>query len=313
MMKMATNSYPIRAASKLAGITPDTLRAWERRYAAVVPRRGPRGRLYSEEDVKRLCQLRLAVDSGFPIGQVASLSDKDLEKLLSRTKRQALVDRRRSTTGNRTQEMLDPIWESLETFDFDKANFELSRLATLLVPRQFVLHILLPLLRRVGDAWHEGKLQIAQEHMISSIARNLLGTLLRLYRSQKTGPQMVLATPSGEQHEFGILAGALLAVGCGARVIYLGADLPAKEILSAATKSGAHAIVLGLTGTGRNSKAFAEARWLAQKLPARLELWIGGSTPEDLVLRNKNGQVKFLKSLENFENQVELLRTRVAR
>ena len=311
-MKTAPNAYPIRAAAKLAGLTPDTLRAWERRYAAVVPGRGPRGRLYSEANVKRLCELRLAVDSGFAIGQVAPLSDRELEKLLSRTKRQTPAEGQPRTLGKRMENMLDPVWAALERFDFDQANLELSRLATLLVPRQFVFQILLPLLRRVGDAWHEGKLQIAHEHMISSIARNLLGTLLRLYGPQKNGPQIVLATPSGEQHEFGILAGAVLAVGCGARIVYLGADLPAKEIMRAAEKTGAHAIMLGLTRSRGNSKSISEARWLARTLPPDIELWVGGTTPGGLILRNKNGQVKFLENLESFENQVEMLRTRVA-
>lgn len=310
-MKTAPNAYPIRAAAKLAGLTPDTLRAWERRYAAVVPGRGPRGRLYSEANVKRLCELRLAVHSGFAIGQVAPLSDRELEKLLSRTKRRSPAEGQ-PPLGSVMENMLDPAWAALERFDFDQANLELSRLATLLVPRQFVFQILLPLLRRVGDAWHEGKLQIAHEHMISSIARNLLGTLLRLYGPQKHGPQIVLATPSGEQHEFGILAGAVLAVGRGARIVYLGADLPAKEILHAANETGAHAIMLGLTRSRGNSKSISETRWLARTLTPNIELWVGGTTPRGLLLHNKNGQVKFLENLESFENEVEMLRTRVA-
>jgi len=35
--------YPIRAVSKLTGLSVDTLRAWERRYRAIVPRRNTLG------------------------------------------------------------------------------------------------------------------------------------------------------------------------------------------------------------------------------------------------------------------------------
>jgi len=46
--------YPIRAVAKLTGLSLDTLRAWERRYQAVIPERGRRGRLYTEHDLERL-------------------------------------------------------------------------------------------------------------------------------------------------------------------------------------------------------------------------------------------------------------------
>ena len=53
-------TYPIRAVSRLTGISVDTLRAWERRYEAVVPGRGQRGRSYSDADVARLQRLGLS-------------------------------------------------------------------------------------------------------------------------------------------------------------------------------------------------------------------------------------------------------------
>src|ERR1017187_4817576 len=52
--------YPIRAVSKLTGISIDTLRAWERRYKAVVPTRNARGRLYNAAQVRRLTLLHAA-------------------------------------------------------------------------------------------------------------------------------------------------------------------------------------------------------------------------------------------------------------
>ena len=58
--------YPIRAVSKLTGISVDTLRAWERRYAVVDPERDERGRLYSDADVERLRLLRQAVERATP-------------------------------------------------------------------------------------------------------------------------------------------------------------------------------------------------------------------------------------------------------
>ena len=60
--------YPIRAVAKLTGISIDALRAWERRYKAVVPNRTRRGRLYDAAQVRRLMLLRDVTKIGHSIG-----------------------------------------------------------------------------------------------------------------------------------------------------------------------------------------------------------------------------------------------------
>ena len=46
---------PVKAAAELSGLTPETLRAWERRHAAVVPHRDGKGRrLYDAAMIERL-------------------------------------------------------------------------------------------------------------------------------------------------------------------------------------------------------------------------------------------------------------------
>ena len=59
------------------------IRAWERRYKAIVPQRtGTNRRLCSDEEIHRLQLLRRATAAGHGIGQIAGLSDKDLEKIV---------------------------------------------------------------------------------------------------------------------------------------------------------------------------------------------------------------------------------------
>ena len=79
----STSGYRIGAVSRLTGISPDTLRIWERRYEVVTPQRSPGGgRLYSSEDVARLKLIGRLVDQGDTIGVVAGLShDELLERL----------------------------------------------------------------------------------------------------------------------------------------------------------------------------------------------------------------------------------------
>ena len=63
---IAENSgYGIGAVSSLTGISPDTLRVWEKRYAIVQPKRTPSGnRVYSQEDLNHLLIIKRLLDAG---------------------------------------------------------------------------------------------------------------------------------------------------------------------------------------------------------------------------------------------------------
>ena len=75
--------FPVKAAAELSGLTPETLRAWERRHAAVVPHRVAKGRrVYDAQMVERLSRLHGLVERGHPIRQLAALGDEALEQLL---------------------------------------------------------------------------------------------------------------------------------------------------------------------------------------------------------------------------------------
>ena len=105
----------------------------------------------------------------------------------------------------------------------------------------------MPVLTQVGDDWHRGRTRIAHEHLMSSTMRNLLGAFLRLYARRQTSVRLLFATPSGERHEIATLGAAMLAASAGLGVSYLGANLPAREIVDSVEPAGAQVLVLGLT------------------------------------------------------------------
>ena len=75
--------YKIGAVSRITGIGSETLRAWERRYKAVTPKRTDSGdRQYSREDVAKLLMLKSLIDCGISIGSVASLNEAELKNIL---------------------------------------------------------------------------------------------------------------------------------------------------------------------------------------------------------------------------------------
>jgi DNA-binding transcriptional MerR regulator len=80
----ANGAYRIGAVARLTGISPDTLRIWERRYDIVEPERTPKGgRLYSQQDVTRLTMIKTLVDQGHAISTVANLSIEELNRRLN--------------------------------------------------------------------------------------------------------------------------------------------------------------------------------------------------------------------------------------
>lgn len=77
----SSGGYSIGAVARLTGISTHTLRIWERRYSTVVADRTDTGRrVYNREHVEKLSLLKLLVDQGFSIGQIAGLTLEELRE-----------------------------------------------------------------------------------------------------------------------------------------------------------------------------------------------------------------------------------------
>lgn len=266
--------YPIRAVSKLTGIGIDTLRAWERRYGVVTPVRDERGRMYTEADVARLRLLNGAVERGHTIGRLAGLSNDQLRELCGAAAAPdvpAAVVARLDTKALLT---------ALREYDAVGLDQELSRLAAVLRPIDLLQDVLMPVLTQVGDDWHDRRTRIAQEHLMSSTMRSLLGAFLRVYARREASVRLLFATPAGERHEIATLGAAMLAASAGLGVSYLGADLPGREIVDSVDPSGARVLVLGLTTAAGDKARERELKTIVRELPEDVELWAGGRGAE---------------------------------
>jgi DNA-binding transcriptional MerR regulator len=286
-----TPRYSLGAVARLLRVTPHLLRAWERRYGAVRPGRTAGGtRRYSEADVARLRLLRAGVEAGHPISEIATLTVDELERRF----------------GERAEAPLGPLGDLLRSVDgLDAGELErrLGQQLAALGPRDFARRVALPLLDEVGERWQRGELCIAAEHATSAILRSLLGGALRFPRLA-AGPLLVFATPSGERHELGLLAAALCAQERGARVLFLGPDLPAAEVARALRDAGgADAVVVAVVSLDAPAarRALAELR---RTVPGDVPIWVGGSRAASLP---DTPGVRRLADLDDLEAQVELL------
>lgn len=79
---MSEDLYKIGAVAKRTGISPECLRAWERRYGWQPAERAGKTRFYSASQVERLGNVKTLLDQGHPISQLIQLTDAELERRL---------------------------------------------------------------------------------------------------------------------------------------------------------------------------------------------------------------------------------------
>ena len=254
-------------------------------------------------EVRRLQLLRAAVDGGHAIGQVAGLSDAELQELV-RTPPASANNGPTEPGVPSDKPNLQPLLDAIAAFDSDTIDRELSKLALLLSPADLVHQVVLPLMRLAGENWQNGTFTVAQEHMFSACMRNLLGGLVRLHRTGNSTGRILLTTPVDELHEFGILAAAMLAVAQDFQVTYLGPNLPVHEILAAAEKCASDVVAVGIMKTNATPAVRGEMARLASELPVPTELWAGGTGAADVLAGVVRTGAFILDDLTDFERHL---------
>ncbi|MBB1472204.1 MerR family transcriptional regulator [Luteimonas sp. MC1782] len=266
--------FPVKAAAELSGLTPETLRAWERRHAAVVPHRDDKGRrLYDSAMVERLARLHRLTDRGHPIRDLAALADDALDRLLEEGRHTAY-----GGVEALPERMLDAIAEyQVDVFDRDLA----VAITTLPLP-VLMARVVTPLLREVGVRWADGRLAIAQERLVSSLLRARLLSVLN-QQARGSRPRVLFATLPGERHELGLIGAALHAYEAGAPVLYLGTELPARELARVAERLGAAAVAISSVDPAQARSALQDLQLLHEVLPPGVAVCVGGANARYLV------------------------------
>lgn len=303
--EISVPQYPMRVVVRRTGLNASLLRAWERRYGAVVPGRSDGGqRLYSEGDIRKLVLLRELVDLGHTIGQIAGRSEDELRNLLLREQRvqpdgpnegPGDDEGREAQAGDERESGESPglhedlSWEAdeiaatveegvaaIRAMDTIRLEQLLDRAAVALTPVQLTDQLIVPLLRRVGQLWEGGELGPASEHLASGVIRRFLDSLLARLAPKETGAVLLIGTPAGQRHEFGALLAGVVAAAEGWQVVPLGPDLPAAEIAEAARRKGAGAIALSALHPNGGDEVKGELQALSQELQGEVPVLVGG-------------------------------------
>ena len=264
------NTHRIHRVAKLTGLSKDVVRVWERRYGLVKPLRSAnRYREYTDEDVALLRFLKEELDRGQTIGALAVEG------------RDSLLQRMRAGAAATTQELqphvnlIDELVSLLDPLDKTRFEQKLNGAVAVIPFEEAVQRILLPLQRRIGKLWHEGRFNVAIEHYVTKLIQQKLFSVMNQLPVNELGPRVLIACPEGEWHEIGAQAAAYIAATRGCHVYYLGPNLPPRDLLAFCERIKPDLVLLSLT----EIKSDAAARRLLQELEPIATQWpvaVGG-------------------------------------
>jgi len=216
------NVFTIKDLENLSGIKAHTIRIWEQRYNFLKPNRTDTNiRYYCNQELKTILNISLLNKYGYKISHIDKMTEQELKsKIISLSDREAQQER---LVNELIAYMIDL---EIECFEKILDGFILTKGID-----KAITQIIFPFLHRIGILWVTNHIHPAQEHLVTNIIRQKLivgieGTMTH----RRAGKTVLLFLPEGEYHELGLLYVYYLLKTHGVRVLYLGADVPLKDV-----------------------------------------------------------------------------------
>ncbi|PGZ11032.1 MerR family transcriptional regulator [Bacillus cereus] len=166
MMPTLNGKYNIKAVSNIIGIQPSTLRAWERRYQVIAPKRNQAGhRLYTEEHIQILEWLMEKVSSGMMIGQAVQLLEGNRSQ--SNIQKELLYDKE--------VVLVDDLLQALLKFDEITTSVLLNEAFSIYSKEKVVTSIILQVTNKLLMLKHNNEITMVQFQYVVSFLQTRLG------------------------------------------------------------------------------------------------------------------------------------------
>ncbi len=302
--------FSIRQMVELTGLSEFTIRGWENRYSAFVPKRGETGRReYSKSDVERALLLRELLKRGHRISKLAGLPQQKLHGLFEQneTAKKDLKPNRKSTFVSQAMDLMAlQKWEDLENHIKSIQEKNAS---------QLVHNFLVPVLQCLAAQVEAGFTSVSQEHVMSSFIKEKIYSALSGIKTKKSTRDIfkkvrfVLATPEGDHHEIGLLLAHLLIRSHGFTSLYLGPHSPAQDLSETALRFNAsHVLVVSTISPkgGARQETLTYVSAIKKRLGDHSQILIaGGQAP--LIARESKSSLHSLVSFLELEDYLQQL------
>jgi MerR family transcriptional regulator, light-induced transcriptional regulator len=263
----------ISELSRRVGVGAETLRAWERRYGVLRPRRtNGNTRLYSALDEARVRLMKRYIAEHVPVAQAAEMA-MSAQLRLSAGCAGELPD-------HELRRGRQELASALAVFDETSADRTIQQLLGAYAATAVLRDVILPYLHDVGVAWEQNRISVVQEHFASHFLQARLHALARGW-DRGLGPRAVLAAAPGDYHTLGITCFGIALHRLGWRIVSLGAATPVEmiRVVAEATRASLVAVSASIVGLLEpHADALAE---LAQATP----VVIGGCAASPALAR----------------------------
>jgi DNA-binding transcriptional MerR regulator len=256
-LPMQSDPGPLRIGefARRVGVSPELLRAWERRYGLLRPVRSSGGfRLYTADDAARVARMRQALGDGLSAAEAAGI---------------ALADASPQPLAGPAPDAAARLLAAIRAYDEPGMHAVLDEALAAFGLDVVLRDIVLPTLRQVGLDWQEGTIDVSQEHFASNVVRGRLLALARLW-GRGGGPLALLACAPGEAHDLGLIAFGLVLRSHGWRILFLGADTPVATLRQAAETTRPALAVVTSVDPARLESETPALRGLADLVPLAL-------------------------------------------
>jgi MerR family transcriptional regulator, light-induced transcriptional regulator len=220
--------YSISDLEKLSGIKAHTIRMWEKRYKALIPKRSQGNvRYYDNEQLRKLLNVVSLSETGRKISELFAMQEADLNKLIQ----EQVVEAKLSASQHECY--ISPL--IIAGTNYDEAAFEKTFSASLVRygMRNTYINVIYPMLFRVGLIWGNDEINPSQEHFLSNLIKQKIhASIDGLSLPADDKKCWLLFLPQGETHEIGLLFGNYLIRSAGHKTIYLGSDVPMDSLKS---------------------------------------------------------------------------------
>ncbi|HEY5158028.1 MAG TPA: MerR family transcriptional regulator [Anaerolineales bacterium] len=223
--------YNIGVVTRVTGVPIATLHAWERRYGFPDAARTAGGhRLYSDKDIARLRWVKSQLESGLTVSRaVIAVRALEAEGRLFLPNESEAVSRSESTSISSTS-LGESLLQALTHHNLVRADQLMGEMLAFTSPENITLDIIGPALNAIGEAWEQGHITIATEHLASNFLRHRLLMWMVTGPTPKPGNPIILACAPGEWHEGSLLIMGVLLRRQGWPVAYLGQNVPFQDL-----------------------------------------------------------------------------------
>ncbi|MGI8892748.1 MAG: MerR family transcriptional regulator [Bacteroidia bacterium] len=219
--------FSISQLQQFSGIKSHTIRIWEQRYKALTPSRSKGNtRFYDNGQLRRLLNIVSLMNTDYKLSELCTMPDEKLFTILRELQLKNL------SPDSQSEFYISQLIAAGLSFDEEYFKTILSGVIENAGIKEAYIHVIYPMIERVGLMWANNSIPPAQEHFMSNLIRQKFSAATEALPAPTKKETWVLFLHENEYHEIGLLLSNYLIKEAGMKVIYLGANVPTETVIN---------------------------------------------------------------------------------